>query len=69
MDAGIEPLIAQSAVPAEELLGKAIATMAAREDENACAKKSGNSFFHDYKLLIFKCFVFSKNIRNNNTIC
>jgi hypothetical protein len=69
MDAGIEPLIAQSAVPAEELLGKAIATMAAGEDENACAKKSGNSFFHDYKLLIFKCFVFAKNIRNNNTIC
>ena len=54
VDSGIEPLVAQSAVPAEELFSEAIATMAAGEDENTCAKQSDNCFFHIYKLLIFK---------------
>ena len=59
VDARVEPLVAQGAVPAEELLGEAIATVAAREDENASAEQSDNCFLHSYKLLIFRCLFWS----------
>ena len=39
-------------------LSRTIATIAAGKDDHSCAKKGEDSFFHNYKLLIFKCFSF-----------
>ena len=47
----IEPLVAKSSVPLVELVEASIATVAARESDHGCAKKSGNTFFHFILLL------------------
>ena len=47
----------------------AIATIATRKDNHTSTEKGEDCFFHVYKLLIFKCFDFERNIRNITPLC
>ena len=69
MNQGLSPLVADFANGVVEPLGGTVATIAAGEDDHACAKSSEDTFFHVYKLLIIWCFSFVKNIRKNTGIC
>ena len=57
VDARIEPLVAQGAVPTQELLGETVATMAAKKGECTRTKQCDDYFFIITNILQLSVFM------------